>query len=81
MYLDAPGLTSISGAPVLLVLFKVMDVYVNNPFKRHIRNDYLKFRAKKIVDGNPSGKPSRQDRITWVLNAWADIPGTLRKAM
>lgn len=52
-----------------------MDVFVNSPFKRIVRQEHLAWRAEQIKAGTPGVKPSREQVMRWVVTAWEKVPG------
>ena len=53
---------------------QVMDVVVNRPFKAHVRNSYISWRAAQITDKHPWVAPKRGQVIDWVLDSWHQFP-------
>ncbi|EPS72038.1 hypothetical protein M569_02720 [Genlisea aurea] len=72
-----------SGVDILYIpggctnILQVMDVYVNAVFKKDVRNQYMQWKADEIRAERFSSKPSRENVIEWVLQAWDKIPDDL----
>ncbi len=53
---------------------QVMDIVVNRPFKAHVRNAYISWRATQITAQQPWVAPKRNQVIDWVLDSWHQFP-------
>ena len=62
-------------------LVQVADVVVNRPFKRCLRELYMTWRARNILE-HATKTPSRADVAEWIMQAWDSVAlSSIREGM